>query len=65
MDKKELGTQCRDFRKSIGYTVEQVANESGYTKGHISNFERGRVSSTNVLLWYLNKGMEVKDIGKA
>lgn len=54
-----IGRKCANFRRSIGYTQQQVANELGYTKSNISMFENGKNYNMTILLWYLKRGLEL------
>lgn len=46
IDKKKIGAQLLELRKSRGWTQEQVAEKVGLTRSTISNIERGTRSLT-------------------
>ena len=54
-----IGKRCANFRRLIGYSQQQVANELGYTRTNISMFENGKNYNMNILLWYLKRGLEL------
>lgn len=54
-----IGRKCANFRRSIGYTQQQVANELGFTRSNISMFENGKNYNMIILLWYLKRGLEL------
>ena len=60
---KKLGYICREFRvKYLRMTQGQVAEELGLTVSSISMFENGNSRSTDILLFYLLKGLPVNVI---
>lgn len=61
---KELAKTCAEFRKGIGKTQRQMADDLGVPVGNISHFENGRSSNLVYLLWYLQHGMKVGEDGK-
>ena len=54
-DMKEFCDECRDERVRAGYSIRDVARETGYSHQAISAFETGKNLSVNidVLLWYV------------
>ena len=58
-DLKTLSRRCREFRESISRTQEDVANETGYTIGNISKFERGYNNNLKIYLWYAERGFKL------
>lgn len=54
-----IGRKCANFRRSIGYSQQQVANELGYSRTNISMFENGKNYNMTILLWYLKRGLEL------
>lgn len=44
MEKNELGSRLRHLRKRRGWTLQQLADMVGITKGGISQIERGDIS---------------------
>lgn len=54
-----IGRKCAKFRRSIGYSQQQVADELGYSRTNISMFENGRNYNMVILLWYLKRGLEL------
>ncbi len=59
MDNMSIGKRCANFRRLIGYSQQQVADELGYTRTNISMFENGKNYNMNILLWYLKRGLEL------
>lgn len=55
----KIGKKCANFRRSIGYSQQQVAEELGYTRSNISMFENGKNYNMTILLWYLKRGLEL------
>ena len=54
-----IGKKCANFRRSIGYSQKQVADELGYSRTNISMFENGKNYNMTILLWYLKRGLEI------
>ena len=54
-----IGRKCANFRRSIGYSQQQVANDLGYSRTNISMFENDRNYNMVILLWYLKRGLEL------
>lgn len=54
-----IGRKCANFRRLIGYSQQQVADELGYTRTNISMFENGKNYNMTILLWYLKRGLEL------
>lgn len=54
-----IGRKCANFRRSIGYSQQKVADELGYSRTNISMFENGKNYNMNILLWYLKRGLEL------
>lgn len=54
-----IGRKCANFRRSIGYSQKQVADELGYSRTNISMFENGKNYNMTILLWYLKRGLEL------
>lgn len=46
IDKKKIGAQLLDLRKSRGWTQEYVADRVGVNRSTVSNIERGTRSLT-------------------
>lgn len=59
-----IGKMCADFRRKIGITQQQIADEMGYSVYNISAFENGRNNSCKILAWYLDHGMVWDKQGK-
>lgn len=59
---KNIGLKCKLFRIEQGYTQEQVAVELGYTKENVSAFECGRNNNCRILMWYINRGLNIKGV---
>jgi DNA-binding XRE family transcriptional regulator len=45
-----MGQRLAEARRSRGLTQQQVADRMGVTKGRVSQIERGRISSQDVLV---------------
>ena len=54
-----IGRKCANFRRSIGYSQQRVADELGYNRTNISMFENGKNYNMTILLWYLKRGLEL------
>ncbi len=54
-----IGKKCANFRRLIGYSQQQVANELGYSRTNISMFENDKNYNMTILLWYLKRGLEL------
>lgn len=54
-----IGRKCANFRRSIGYSQKQVADELGYSRTNISMFENGKNYNMVILFWYLKRGLEL------
>lgn len=59
MDSLTIGQKCANFRRLIGISQQQVADELGYTRTNISMFENGKNYNMTILLWYLKRGLEL------
>ena len=59
MNNLTIGQKCANFRRLIGISQQQVANELGYTRSNISMFENGKNYNMTILLWYLKRGLEL------
>lgn len=62
VDLKRLGEKCKHFRRSKYIHQNKVAKETGYSNKSISAFENGRVNNAIILLWYINNGMDVREL---
>ncbi len=54
-----IGKKCANFRRLIGYSQQQVADELGYSRTNISMFENDKNYNMTILLWYLKRGLEL------
>ena len=61
-DLKRFGGKCKHFRRSKHIYQNRVASETGYSNKSISAFENGRVNNAIILLWYVNNGMDIKEL---
>ena len=61
-DLKKLGEKCKHFRRSKHIHQNKVAKETGYSNKSISAFENGRVNNALILIWYINNGMDIKEL---
>lgn len=55
----QLGIDCQEFRRELGYTQNQVAQELGCSAENVSAFENGRNDNATILCWYIGKGMKI------
>ena len=67
MDKKNVmfhvGLNCQTFRRNkTNYSQLMIAKELGYSVENISSFENSRNDNYCILLWYLRKGMTMKEL---
>lgn len=67
MDKKNVmfhvGLNCQTFRRNeTNYSQSMVAEELGFSIENISSFENSRNDNYYILLWYLRKGMTIKEL---
>lgn len=62
MNLKEIGRNCKKYRKSCGLLQVDVAQDTGYSTENISAFETGRNDNMRLLLWYFSKGMTYQDL---
>ena len=54
---------CKEYRMNVlGMTQADVANELGYTRTNISEFENGRNRNFAIFLWYIGKGLPLSDV---
>lgn len=56
-----IGEMCKQFRREHGYLQKDVAIDTGYSFENVSAFENGRNDNGRIFLWYLLKGLNVKD----
>ena len=59
MNALTIGQKCANFRRLMGISQQQVADELGYTRTNISMFENGKNYNMTILLWYLKRGLEL------
>ncbi len=59
---KRLAGTCADFRRSIGVTQSEMAEDLGVTKQNVSHFENGRSTNLIYFCWYIMHGLEVSEI---
>lgn len=57
--KKALGKRCTEIRQSLDLSQSDVANDLGYTRQSINNFEKGKTWSYVILTWYLDRGLKL------
>lgn len=57
----EIGTLCKNHRKTIGKTQKQVADDLNMSVQNICDFENGRNRNLNILLWYTAHGMDLPE----
>lgn len=54
---------CKNYRMTeLKMTQADVANELGYTRTNISEFENGRNRNFAIFLWYIKKGLPLADV---
>ena len=39
---------------------KEVAEQTGYSRSEVCNFEKGKRFSYNIMLWYILHGMDIK-----
>lgn len=64
MNKYEVGSMCKEFRnKKLNYTLDDMADLTGFKRATISAFEHGKSSNMLILLSYykLAKNEKQKD----
>ena len=62
-DNSTVGKMCKIRRMQTTVTQREVADETGYSFQTISAFERGKLRSMDLLIWYmLNLGVSVEDV---
>lgn len=54
-----IGQKCAYFRKTLGISQQQVADDLGYCRTNITSFENGRNYNMTILLWYLKRGLKL------
>lgn len=57
--KEEVGKRIRHFRKSQGFTAEELAKKAGVSQSMISQIERGQVSPSLDTLWKMSHCLKV------
>lgn len=57
----EISTLCKNYRKTIGKTQQQVADDLKMSVQNICDFENGRNRNLNILLWYTAHGMDLPE----
>lgn len=64
VDMLELVYRCRDYRKFLGFTQQQVAKDVGVSHQSVSDFERGNNNSAEIFAWYVSQGFgaELEDM---
>lgn len=48
---------CKRFRSCQGFTQEDVGKATGYSKESICAFEKGRLFTYKIFIWYIDKGL--------
>lgn len=62
-DNSNVGRLCQIRRMQTTVTQKEVADATGYTYQTVSAFERGKLRSMDLLIWYmLNLGLSVEDL---
>ena len=57
---KKLGQACQKFRsEQLNKTQKDVAKDTGLVVSGVSMFENGYSKSTDILLWYIVRGLPV------
>lgn len=57
----DLREYCKEWRKTNGFTMKQVADCGKMSLYTVSAFEHRRTCSLKVLLCYINAGMPLKE----
>lgn len=65
IDNSNVGRVCQIRRMQTTITQREVADETGYSFQTVSAFERGKLRSMDLLIWYmLNIGVTLEDISR-
>ena len=59
---KTIGNNCREWRLKKGYRQIDVARDTKYSIENVSAFENGRNDNYRIFVWYLKKGIPLKDV---
>lgn len=63
MDMQKLGRMCKTYRKHTLKTSQcEVAKDIGVTGQNVSAFERGKNNNARILLWYIERGMDIDNV---
>lgn len=58
----EIGKRARVFRRATGWSMKQVADKLDLSITAVAEFEKGRSSSSNVLLGYVGLGFPASEL---
>lgn len=56
-DLKKLGRMCKTFRREHDIAMKTIADDLDYSVESISAFERGKINTSRILLWYVKHGL--------
>ena len=54
-----FGKKIEQFRKKKGYSLEELSQRSGVSKGMLSQVEQGKVNPTVAVVWKIANGLDV------
>lgn len=60
---KEIGFNCKLYRKRHKIKQSKIAADLGYSIGNISAFECGKNDNATILCWYILHGMTAEELG--
>lgn len=56
-----IGEKCKKYREeTLKMQQKEVAEQTGYSRSEVCNFEKGKRFSYNIMLWYILHGMDIK-----
>ena len=58
MIRQIIGTECRDYRRNLGYTLAEVSQDVYMSPSAVHSFEMGERDSGTILLWYIAHGLD-------
>lgn len=59
---EKISYYCKRWRIVNNITLQDVADETGYSKDNIIKFEQGKNNNATILLFYLLKGLKIDNI---
>lgn len=58
---EHIGYFCKRWRIANNYTLQDVAEFTGYGKDNIIKFEQGKNNNMTILLWYVIQGFKIEN----